>query len=117
MTVDILGVEYTILEGSESQYPALSVCDGYTDTSIKTIVIPDFDGDGDDNQGIMDKSDLGTYKKQLLRHEILHAYLFESGLDACSNEPESWARNEEMVDWFAIQTPKLYKTFLALDII
>jgi hypothetical protein len=40
----------------------------------------------------------------------------ESGLNASSNSVEGWARNEEMVDWFAIQMPKLIKTFRELGV-
>lgn len=43
---------------------------------------------------------------------IIHAFLHESGLDVCS-----WAHNEEMVDWLAIQFPKLYEAFLQADCI
>lgn len=54
--------------------------------------------------------------KDTLRHEIIHAYLSESGLSAnASHCYGSWAENEEMVDWFAIQSPKIYKTFMELD--
>lgn len=50
--------------------------------------------------------------KTVLRHEIIHAYLAESGLSAnASHCYTSWAENEEMVDWFAIQSPKIFKTF------
>ena len=53
-----------------------------------------------------------------LRHEIIHAYLNESGLrwDA-SKHNGSWAKNEEMVDWFAIQSPKIFKTYKELGIL
>lgn len=50
--------------------------------------------------------------RDTLRHEIIHAYLSESGLSAnASHCYGSWAENEEMVDWFAIQSPKIYQTF------
>lgn len=45
------------------------------------------------------------YKKITLRHEIIHAFLFESGLAHNSD----WATNEEMVDFFARQFPKMMK--------
>ena len=41
------------------------------------------------------------------RHEIVHAFLFESGLA----ENSEWAQNEEMVDWIAKQGPKLIKAW------
>ena len=52
------------------------------------------------------KKDLKNYQRQVIRHEILHAFLYESGL-----EGNSWAINEEMVDWLAIQFPKIEKAF------
>lgn len=51
---------------------------------------------------------LVVYSKKTLRHEITHAFLFESGLEDNSNEADAWARNEEMVDWIAFQGPKIY---------
>lgn len=52
-------------------------------------------------------------ENKTLRHEIIHAYLSESGLSAnASHCYGSWAENEEMVDWFSIQSPKIYKTFI-----
>ena len=57
------------------------------------------------------KKNLADYKKQVIRHEIIHAFVFESGLDTCSD----WAKNEEMVDWIAIQFPKLLKAFKEAD--
>ena len=51
---------------------------------------------------------LREYGKQLMRHEIVHAFLSESGLSANALSPDgAWALNEEMVDWFAIQGPKI----------
>ena len=41
------------------------------------------------------------------RHEIIHAFLCESGLA----ENSTWAQEEEMVDWFAKQAPKLIKAW------
>ena len=38
---------------------------------------------------------------------MIHAFLHESGLAVNSD----WAQNEEMVDWFALQAPKLFKAF------
>ena len=45
------------------------------------------------------------------RNEIIHAYLEESGLSANSNMISAWAQNEEMVDWLAIQSSKIFATF------
>ena len=50
--------------------------------------------------------DVAKYRKQVIRHELIHAFLCESGL----HENCEW-HNEEMVDWLAMQAPKLQKIF------
>ena len=101
-TIDILGTTYTIKSqkrAENKQFTADEYMDGYTDYSIKEIVICDQESE----DGCME--DLKAYEDQVLRHEIVHAFLFESGLHACSD----WATNEEIVDWLAIQIPKIIK--------
>jgi len=41
----------------------------------------------------------------------VHAFLYEGGLNS-----ESWARNEEIVDWMAIQIPKIANKYKELNI-
>lgn len=111
--VYILGTLYQFKIGNESRYPQLSECDGFTDTTIKRIVVNDMDdSENDPNR----KSDIELYKKQVARHEVLHAFLFESGLDANTFSFSAWATNEEIVDWFAIQYPKIKKIYSELGI-
>lgn len=93
--LDILGTEYTI--GTEKTNKNI---DGFCDTSIKKIVVDDM------KPSETSKKDLELYKKQVLRHEIIHAFLFESGLEA-----ECRWNDEEMVDWLAIQFDKIAKAF------
>lgn len=100
MTVSVLGTKYTIKESNKIADPKLENNDGYCDCSIKTIVIDTFK----DSPGSLE--DLESYKKQVIRHELVHAFLFESGLDGCS-----WAKDEEIVDWIACQFPKLQNAF------
>ena len=111
--VNILGSEWSVKFGDEKEYPSLTKMDGYTDLSIREIVVDDMEA----SQGqIGAKSDLESYQKQVVRHEIIHAFLLESGLDSNSNSADSWAVNEEMVDWFAIQSPKIFKVFNEYDL-
>lgn len=106
--VNILGSEWSVKFGNEKEYPNLTNVDGYTDLSTREIVVDDMEA----SQGqIGAKADLESYQKQVVRHEIIHAILLESGLDSNSNSADSWAVNEEMVDWFAIQSPKIFKLF------
>lgn len=112
--VNILGSEWSVKFGSEEEYPSLAKMDGYTDSSIREIVVDDMKA----SKGqIESKADLESYQRQVIRHEIVHAFLFESGLDSNSNNTESWATDEEMVDWFAIQSPKIFKAFNELKLI
>ena len=111
--VNILGSEWSVKFGNEEEYPNLAEMDGYSDFSIREIVVDDMEA----SQGqVGAKADLGHYQKQVVRHEIIHAFLLESGLDSNSSEVESWATNEEMVDWFAIQSPKIFKVFNKYDL-
>ena len=103
MTVNILGTEYTVIETSETDDEKLDGIDGYCDTSVKICVIDDM---GKAKGDISAKINLDQYKRQVKRHELIHAFLHESGLDV-----NSWASNEEMVDWIAIQFPKMLKAF------
>ena len=113
-TVNILGTEYTIEYGSCKNFPPLHGIDGYTDTSTKQIIVDDMSmAEGE----VESKKDLKTYQKSVIRHEVTHAFLYESGLAENSSGNESWATNEEMVDWFAIQSPKIFKVFQELDIL
>lgn len=100
MTVNVLGVDYTIKESNKVADLNLEENDGYCDHTTKTIVIDTFK----DFPGSV--KDLESYKKQVIRHELVHAFLFESGLNGCS-----WAKDEEIVDWIACQFPKLHNAF------
>lgn len=101
LKIDVLGTEYTLKESNEGLDPKLVGRDGYCDTSIKECVVDEMNDTSPSAKG-----NLSEYKKSVKRHELIHAFLYESGLDSCS-----WADNEAMVDWFAIQMPKLVKAF------
>lgn len=101
MTVNVLGVEYTIKESNKAEDPILEDSDGYCDQTTKTVVIDDLKSDMVDSV-----KDLDEYKKQIIRHELVHAFLFESGLGN-----SSWGKNEEIVDWIAYQFPKIKNAF------
>ena len=77
--VHVLGEMYTIRQTEEAWDAKLKGRDGYTDTSIKECVIDSMQEDDPNN-----KANLEEYKKSVIRHELIHAFLYESGLDACS---------------------------------
>lgn len=115
-TVNILGTEYRIEvhKRSEDEYMRKNGADGYCSDDAKFIVI----ADTSENESFPDMTDIeqSAYRKRLLRHEITHAFLNEFGLQHCSGVPAGpWARYEEMVDWIAIQFPKMIKAFESVN--
>ena len=114
--INILGTTYRVyLNVTCSKDPCLACAFGYTDFHGKRIVVADVltvpGWEKADEACVAD-----TYASTV-RHEIIHAYLMESGLDTSANGVDNWARNEEMVDWFALQMPKLAKTFCELGVL
>lgn len=107
--VNILGTEYKIHISNEDK--RLENRYGFTDFTTKEIYISKLERDLENGCYLQEYQ-----QKEVLRHEILHAFLYESGLDEQSNS-ESWATNEEMIDWFAIQSPKIIKTYKELGIL
>lgn len=110
---NILGSEWTVKFGTVEEYPNLEDMDGYTDSSTREIIVDDMKSQQDMPGS---KKNMEEYKKQVVRHEIIHAFLCESGLDTNSGACGNWAINEEMVDWFAIQSPKIFKAFNELEL-
>ena len=102
--VNILGSEWTITFRGEDDDPKLMDRDGYCDESVREIVVESFEKEMHDAQAC---ADMRKIQRNTIRHELVHAFLFESGLGACSE----WAQNEEMVDWIARQFSKLAKAF------
>lgn len=111
--VNILGTEWEIKFGSEKEYPGLLGNDGYADSTTKEIVVDDMESAKSDPGS---KGNLEEYKKSCVRHEIIHAFMEESGLSA-NFEHKSIGIEETTVDWFAIQSPKIFKVFAELDLL
>ena len=88
-------------------------CGGYCDVSAKCLHIRKYP----ESPGKC--GDIAAWTNKVARHEILHAFMYESGLwsnGMCLDE-ESWAMNEEMIDWFAIQSSKIFKAFKAAGVL
>nr|DAW87652.1 MAG TPA: peptidase [Bacteriophage sp.] len=108
---NVLGTEYTISFSKPYLDENLKGLDGYVDYSSKKIVIR--------NPGEIDQiDDKVSHMKVTARHELIHAFLYESGLSSSSLPCEfGWADNEEMVDWLAIQLPKVFDTFIEAEVL
>lgn len=112
MKVNILGTEWNIHivkefpeHLKEHEETVTGLCNGFD----KDIFVKDMsDCDCKDKEQLI---------KNVMRHEILHAFLFESGLSENAGFSDCWATNEEMVDWFAIQSPKIFAVYQNLGIL
>lgn len=98
----ILGQEYEVVHDESL---VNMDCDGLCLKYSKQIKIRPM-------QNMLDDSDDEAEKKkrynEVLRHEAIHAFFSESGLDCYSN-------NEELVDWIANQFPKMHEAFKEYD--
>lgn len=104
MTINVLGTDYSIKTCSETEDSRIKDCDGICDETVKEIVVQDYTEKADLPDS---KKNLALQSRKVLRHEIVHAFAFESGLA----ENSSWAMDEEIVDWIAIQGPKIYNAW------
>lgn len=103
--VSIMGVQYKIFFDSDDSRLDYADADGITDSTAKEIHIAKFENCPNSI------SNLHVYKQKVLYHELVHAFLYESGLDSNSD----WARNEEIVDWFALQHKKIDSVFSEIE--
>lgn len=113
--VDVLGTRYTIEIHKTNEDDELgNKADGYCNSITRKIVIADFH----DLYKDWTEEEIDKYAKQVLRHEIVHAFFSESGLNSNANQFDgAWSRNEEMVDWIAYQFPKMFTVFKEVGII
>lgn len=101
--VNILGTEYTIVpEPKLIEMQADGVCKRYD----KEISVRDA-------KDMLDDIDTDEAKRarlnEVFRHEIIHAYFAEAGL------MDVYGADEQLVDWIAIQFPKMLKSFQECD--
>lgn len=95
----ILGTEYNLIKGDETlkEINADGECQNYSKIirirSPKDMLLPE------------DSDDVKKKRyKEVLRHEVVHAFFNECGLDSYSND-------EQLIDWIAVQFPKMLKVF------
>lgn len=103
--INVLGTDYEIQFKSIEEDVKLNECDAYCDYTVKKIVIEN------PKEDVLLLEDIKYNQERLLRHELLHAFLYECGL---CNQSE-WATNEEMIDFFAIQAPKITNMFSSVN--
>lgn len=107
-TINVLGAEYTVRILKRYEDTKLSESDGYCDWTTKSIVVVDIE---------VEEYTVGNptlYISKVLRHEIIHAFMYESGLHESATFDD--AHFEQMVDWIAFQYPKIKIVFNKLNI-
>jgi hypothetical protein len=106
LKISVLGTEYDFIETTSRDDPRLTAADGCCETYAKRILIEKIifaheQGDDIDIQRV-------ERTKYVKRHELVHAFLFESGL-------EDLALNEQIATWIAKQFPKMLEAFRQVD--
>lgn len=103
-TVNILGTEYEIVIDESLDKTEF---DGLHNAYSKKISVRSVE------DMLADETDIWQKEKrfqEVMRHEVMHAFFAESGLT-------DYCLNEQLVDWFAIQSPKIFKVFKELNVL
>ena len=102
LKISVLGTEYKII--TDDSIVSQGV-DGLCKSYDKEITVRS----KDNMLGNDDSDDIKELRyKEVLRHELVHAFFDESGLDDYSN-------NEQLVQWLASQFPKMLQAFKEAD--
>lgn len=104
--VNVLGTPYAIyIDVPAADDEMLEACDGYCDKSTKRIVIAEKPKENE-------LGDWERYRRYVLRHEVVHAFLFESGHGGNTTwDIPGEEHPEHMVEWIAMQFPKILKVY------
>lgn len=97
MEVDILGTKYRLIENAQLDKDVDGQCAFYGKEIHIRPVEQLLDGEGT-------TTERHARRKEVIRHEIAHAYLYESGLTTL-------AQDETLVEWLATTFPKMMQTF------
>lgn len=104
--MNILGTQYKVLY---EDFPYDMECDGLCDVTTHEIKVR--------KNNVNKVGNMDELIKRVLRNEIIHAFMFESGLGFDWQHSEEFGHDETTVDWFATQAPKIYKVYLELGIL
>lgn len=101
--IKILGTEYEVINQTVSENSKLENANGLCEFWSKQIIV-------DEAQPERTTYDnLDAFNRKVLRHEVIHAFFGESGL-------RNYMEDEDLVDWIAVQFPKIAKVFEELGV-
>ena len=95
MTINILGVEYEIVDKDEREYPKIKEADGLCELYAHQIILDTSHKDEPNTY-----ENIEAYYHKVLRHEAFHAFFAEMGV-------RKWFEDEELVDMLAMQYDKI----------
>ena len=104
-TITVLGTIYKVKFDTDLTANNLGGC---CDKSTQTIHVCKTYYEPSEPHEIDDKI---MQAKKVIRHEIIHAFRYESGLQENANDNE-----EQWIDWFACQFHKMKKVFESLGV-
>lgn len=109
-SINILGTEYRInVLAYDNEQLTSRGASGLCDSLRRVITISDMQD--------LPAEDVDLAQKKVLRHEVVHAFLAECGLDENSLVlDDAWAVNEEMVEWISVMIGKIMRSFRELGI-
>ena len=105
-TVMILGAVWTVRSATETEEPRLDGVNGFTDWTTRTIYLEK------NTQGNLGSIEI--YMNQVIKHEVVHAFMFESGLGDAF-EHKDYGQEETIVDWFAFQMGKIANVVMEIQ--
>lgn len=102
-TINILGTQYEILFQTEKENPKMEGSDGICEPYSHKIIL---DLSAEPDKLTVDK--IEDYYSKVFRHEVIHAFFFEAGL-------ESYSKDELLVEWLAKMLPKINQSMAEVD--
>lgn len=103
--INILGTPYRLIicpDDRDHRFKDLN-CGGFCDYSVKKLMVSNYTGESEKNDAV---EDVRYIIQKAILHEMVHAYLYESGLGE-DWEHKAFGHEETTVDWIARQLIKM----------
>lgn len=103
--ISVMGSEFEIIYTTEEEDPTIKGKSGVCYSLLQKIKIDQYIylDDADGSVAEAEKASKLLSLLAILRHEIIHAFFFQSGLDSqCS-----FAVDEVLIDWLSLKLPEI----------
>ena len=115
-SVNILGTTYNIIRFKYNEYLNFKKFGRYGNCDNVNKLIAVVDASTIPNTTTNDRAWMIKCEKEILRREVVHTYLSESGLKQnVIVSFRGWSKCEELIDWFAIMGKKISKTWSEVE--